>query len=126
MEKYEWGLKKKSFLLFYAGGEIWCEHLDALYDKKELVLKKFKSDLDVIKKPSTTSHIIVILDETDVDSDILQVILDELSSIGKPIRKVAFVGLTVKNKRYIKSSANPLDFAVQCIDDLEKAKEWVL
>jgi len=36
MEKYKLGLKKKSFSLSYNGGEIWCEHLDSLYDQTEL------------------------------------------------------------------------------------------
>lgn len=34
---------KKSFSLLYNGGDIRCEHLDSLYDKRELLLEKFKN-----------------------------------------------------------------------------------
>ncbi len=30
IEKIELGLKKKSFSMFFNGGEIWFEHLDSL------------------------------------------------------------------------------------------------
>ena len=124
MEKYEKGLNKKSFSLYYNGGEIWAESLDSLEDKKELVIEKFKVDLKTISKPSTSSFIALNLDETVVTDDIIKFILDSFINIGKPLKKVAFVGLNSKYKRYIKKQSLP--FQAVCFDDYEKAKEWLV
>ncbi|HBF15977.1 MAG TPA: hypothetical protein DDW30_09940 [Clostridiales bacterium] len=35
------GVKKKSFILPYAGGEIWFEHLDGIYQYTELAIRFF-------------------------------------------------------------------------------------
>jgi len=69
---------------------------------------------------------VVILDETDVDTEMMQTILFSFTNIGKPLRKVVFVGLSDKMKRTIRRKKSILNFAVACIDDLEKAKEWAL
>jgi len=45
MEKYELGFRKNLFSISYAGGEIWCEHLDALCEKRDLFFEKLKSDI---------------------------------------------------------------------------------
>ena len=126
MEKYELGLKKKSFSLFYRGGEIWCEHLDALYGEKELLKQKFHQDLLVIGRPSTSSFIIVILDESEVDNELLEMIVGSLAGLEKPLRKVVFVGLTSKMKSYMKKRKTDTRFVMTCMDDLEKAKEWLI
>lgn len=126
MEKYELGLNKKSFSLFYNGGEVWCEHLDSLYGEKELLRQKFKRDLIQISRPSTSSFIAVILDDSDVDREIIEWIVDSLVMLKKPLRKVVFVGLDVKMKHYIKKKKADISFMMTCIDDLEKAKEWLI
>ncbi|WP_313077041.1 hypothetical protein [Lacrimispora sp.] len=126
MERHEAGLKKKSFSLFYNGGEIWCEHLDSLYDKKELLIEKFQQDLLNIDRPSTSSFLAVVLDESDVDLEILELIVEGLVGLKKQIRKVVFVGLTARMKNYIKKRKISTLFAMTCIDDLEKAKEWLI
>lgn len=126
MERYEVGLKKKSFSLPYNGGEIWCEHLDSLYDKKELLKEKFNQDLLNIGRPSTSSFLAVVLDESDVDHEILELIVEGFVGLKKQIRKVVFVGLTLKMKNYIKKRKTSTLFAMTCIDDLEKAKEWLI
>ena len=124
MEKYLLGLNKKSFSLPYNGGDIWCEHLDSLYDKRDLLLEKFKNDLIMIAKPSTSSFIAINLDETDVDKDLIDEIYHAFSSLNKSIRKVVFVGLEPEMKRYVKRLR--ANFVVTCLDDFEKAKEWLL
>lgn len=124
MEKYMSGLNKKSFSLPYNGGEIWCEHLDSLCDKRELLLEKFRKDLVMIAKPSTSSFIAVNLDETDVDRELIDTIFYAFLSMKKSIRKVVFVGLSPEMKRYAKRLS--ADFVVNCLDDFEKAKEWLL
>lgn len=126
MEKYELGLNKKSFSLFFNGGEIWCEHLDSLYNEKELLLKKFNQDLIQISKPSASSFIAVNLDQSDVDKEILEHIINSFIRLEKPLRKVVFVGLTSKMRSYIKKKNMDTSFIMNCIDDFEKAKEWLI
>ena len=126
MENYELGLKKKSFSMFFNGGEIWFEHLDSLYDQKELLRKKFMQDLLQIEKPSASSFIAVIIDESNVDNDCLDWILFEFSKLKKQLRKVVFVGLNVQMKRYMKKKSSDTNFLMICMDDLEKAKKWLV
>jgi hypothetical protein len=129
-QKLEAGVKKKSFALFYNGGEIWCEHLDSLGDNRHLVHKKFKQDLEEVKKVSTPSYIIVNLDETLVDREILETILYSYRDIEKDIKKVVIVGLSVRNKRLmnkiVKESEKEILYIVTCVNDFEKAKEWLV
>ena len=49
------GVKKKSFILPYNGGEIWFEHLDGMYQYTELVREKLKKDSEQFLQPSKTS-----------------------------------------------------------------------
>ena len=124
MQKYQLGLNKKSFSLPFNGGEIWCEHLDSLCSERELVIEKFTKDLSVIEKPSASSFIVIDFDETEVDKELLNYITEALNSSKKPPRKVAVVGLNGKMKRHIEKLR--VDFALKCIDDYEKAKEWLI
>jgi hypothetical protein len=126
MKKYELGLNKKSFSLFYNGGEIWCEHLDSLYNEKDLLKQKFVQDLVQISRPSTSSFIAVDLDESEVDTEILELIINSFIMLKKPLRKVVFVGLNSKMKRYIKKKNVDTSFFMICMDDYEKAKEWLV
>ena len=38
------GVKKESFILPYAGGEIWFEHLDGIYQYTRLAIQKLRKD----------------------------------------------------------------------------------
>lgn len=120
------GLKKKSFSMFFNGGEIWFEHLDSLYDQTELIKQKFTQDLLEIQRPSTSSFIAVILNESNIDGEILDLIINEFSNLNKQLRKVVFIGLTMKMKRYVKKRSALTNFLIICMDDLEKAKEWLV
>lgn len=122
----ELGLKKKSFSMFFNGGEIWFEHLDSLYDQTELIKQKFMQDLLVIQRPSTSSFIAVILNESNINGEILDLIINEFSVINKQLRKVVFIGLTLKMKRYVKKRSAHTNFLIICMDDLEEAKEWLV
>ena len=126
VDKIELGLKKKSFSMFFNGGEIWFEHLDSLYDQTELIKQKFTQDLLEIQRPSTSSFIAVILNESNINSEILDLIINEFSSLNKQLRKVVFIGLTMKMKRYVKKRSTHTNFLIICMDDLEKAKEWLV
>ncbi len=126
MEKYELGLNKKSFSLFFNGGEIWCEHLDSMYKEKELLKQKFNQDLVQISRPSTSSFIVIDLDESEVDTEILELIINSFVMLKKPLRKVVFVGLNARMKSYINKRNKNTSFTMTCIDDFEKAKEWLV
>ncbi|WP_277405794.1 hypothetical protein [Lacrimispora xylanisolvens] len=126
VDRIELGLKKKSFSMFFNGGEIWFEHLDSLYDQTELIKQKFTQDLLEIQRPSTSSFIAVILDESNINSEILDLIINEFLNLDKQLRKVVFIGLTLKMKRYVKKRSAHTNFLIICMDDLEKAKEWLV
>jgi len=119
------GIAKKSFSIYFSGGEIWIEHLDALNDETELK-QKFSQDMLQISKPSTSAFIAVNLDETEVDKNILQFILDGFTTSEKQLRKVVFIGLNSIMKKYIKQQRANVNFALDCIDDFEKAKIWLI
>ena len=126
MEKYELGLHKKSFSLFYKGGEIWCEHLDSLYNEKELLKNKFNQDLLQIGRPSISSFLVINLDETVIDEEIMEFIINNLVMLKKSLCKVVFVGLNSKMKNFVKKRNINTSFVMTCIDDYEKAKEWLV
>ena len=43
MQKDLPGLSKKSFSMFFGGGEIWFEHLDGIYEHTDLPSKSWKA-----------------------------------------------------------------------------------
>lgn len=126
MKNHELGLNKKSFSLFYNGGEIWCEHLDSMYSEKDLLIQKFDQDMVQISRPSTSSFIAVAIAQSEVDRDILEHIINSFIRVEKPLRKVVFIGLNLKMKSFIKKKNAETSFVMTCIDDFEKAKEWLV
>lgn len=128
--KIEAGIKKKSFSLHYNKGEIWCEHLDSLGDHKKIVMNKFNEDLLELKKVSAPSFIAVNLDETMVDRDILEMVLYSYRDLDKDLKKVVFIGLSRRNvrlmKKIIRESDKKITYITGCINDFEKAKEWLV
>lgn len=128
--KIEAGIKKKSFSLHYNKGEIWCEHLDSLGDHKKIVMNKFNEDLLEVKKVSAPSFIAVNLDETMVDRDILEMVLYSYRDLDKDLKKVVFIGLSRRNvrlmKKIIRESDKKITYITGCINDFEKAKEWLV
>lgn len=115
MRNQNLGLNKKSFQMPYNGGEIWFEHLDGINDEAQLK-QKFEQDLIQIIKPSTSSFIAINLDETIVNQEMMAFILEKLYSLDKLLRKVVFVGLNTKMKRYIKQQKN-VNISMNCMDD---------
>lgn len=126
-ETVEAGIKKKSFELYYNGGSIWCEHLDSMGEYKEKVIEKFKGDIRYFSRPSMTSFMIINLDETEIDEEIVSCIIDGITACGKRFVKIAFVG--VKDRadcRAFRVIHDKNGCAVSFFEDYEKAKEWVL
>lgn len=123
------GIDKKSFAMFFGGGEIWFEHLDGMYALKAQVIKKFLEDTPSIAKPSAPSLIAVNLDETDVDEEIIALITDTYIKNAQYIQKVVFVGLNRQAqgmmKRAFEKRRSEVGFTIAYIHDFEKAKEWL-
>lgn len=121
------GLKKRSFELFYNGGSLWSEHLDGMGSLKEQVIEKFLSDKKTFCRPSMTSFMIINLDETDFDADIISCITETIIGSEKRFMKIAFVGVKKAFDRndFMKISAAK-GCPVKFFDDYEKAKQWVL
>ena len=118
------GMKKKSFSLYYNGGEIWAEHLDSINNLEDM-RTKFDQDLIQMARPSTSTFIAINMDESVVNEDFLQYLLVSLSNCGKSFQKIVFVGLNRRLKRYIKNQTL-LTTVIACMDDFEKAKEWLV
>ena len=120
---------RESFAMYYGGGEIWFEQLDALSVHTEVVKEKFLKDMDMIRRPSSPAFLAVNLNETLVDEELAELIVNGLWCTGRRIIKVVFVGLDKKGKKLIRNQLykKTEDEFVYCfIDDYEKAKEWLV
>lgn len=120
------GFRKKSFLLYYRGGEIWFEHLDGIYGHEALVLEKLAGDRSAFCRPSAPSMIGFVLDETTVTPEIVAAVTDALLHSGKRFRMVCFVGADRKTKKALQAALASGTFALAFQDDLEKAKQWLI
>ena len=94
----------------------------------DIVIEKFLKDMKIICRPSSSASISINLNETLVQKDIAELIVNKLSNVKRHISKVAFVGLDGTGKRLIKSSLKNENssFCYRFIDDFEKAKEWLI
>lgn len=126
MEKWELGIKKKSFAIPYNNGEIWCEHLDALGSKKELIKEKWTQDMMHFDKPATTSYMVIILNETEIREEEFEYIWETLLHLKKSLRKLAFSGADKKVRLLLKTRTGELNYPMKCFEDLERAKQWLM
>jgi len=124
----EAGLAKASFALPYRGGMIWCEHLDSLGEHTDEALDKLESDLLQFKKPSATSQLVVVLDETLVNQDLCNRLVDAFTAPDSHAQKLAFVGLDWAERRRLEKAmqGRSKSFTLRYFTDLEKAKEWLM
>lgn len=120
------GFKKKSFSMAFGGGEIWFEHLDGMYGHTYLAVEKLESDYTQFRRPSAPSLIAVNLDETAVDVELINAVAEKLLNGGKRFTRVAFVGTDKASRRKIKNALGGAQFAIEFINDFEKAKEWLV
>lgn len=121
------GVKKKSFILPYNGGEIWFEHLDGMYQYTELVLSNLKQDAEVFSIPSKPGVIGFVLNETVINQTVVDAIEEVLCNGTKCYRKVAFIGTNWQIKRSIKRVFyGKSDFLIGFFEDFELAKEWLI
>lgn len=120
------GVKKRSFILPFGGGEIWFEHLDGMYQYTDLVLQKLWADAKQFTLPSKPSLIGFVLDETIITEEVTDAIADILCG-GKRFTRVAFIGTDREIRHLLKLSlAGRSHFAKGYINDFERAKEWLI
>ena len=120
------GVRKKSFILPFAGGEIWFEHLDGIYQYTELAIEKLRTDTETFRRPSSPGYITFVLDETIISEELISEITDALMKPGKQFMRVAFVGADGLSCIKLKSLLYGYGFAVKFFDGIEPAKEWLL
>ncbi len=77
------GARKKSFLLPFAGGEIWFEHLDGVDRYTELAVQKLRADAVIFRRPSSSGYIAFVLDETRITDELISEVADALLMPGK-------------------------------------------
>lgn len=120
------GKNKKSLSLFFGGGEIWFEHLDALYTDTDLALEKLERDYQECKRPSRPSLLAINLDETKVNDRLIDAIAEKLLYGEKRFRRVVFVGVDRNDRKKIERVLREASFICNFINDFEKAKEWLI
>lgn len=120
------GVRKKSFILPFAGGEIWFEHLDGIYQYTELAIKKLRADAPTFRRPSSPGYITFVLDETVITEKLISEITDALISPGKRFMRAAFVGADGASRKKLNKLLYGHGFAIRFFDGIEPAKEWIL
>lgn len=120
------GVKKRSFVLPFAGGEIWFEHLDGMYQYTELAVRKLRADAAEFCRPSSTGHIAFVLDETTVTDELISEIAAALIGSGKRFMRAAFVGADGLSRKKLKKELYGHGFAIRFFDGIEPAKEWLM
>ncbi|MGN1445829.1 MAG: hypothetical protein ACI4WV_05985 [Eubacteriales bacterium] len=120
------GFRKKSFLHHFAGGEIWFEHLDGMYQYTELAIEKLRMDSPVFHRPSSPAHIAFVLDETVVTDELIRQIADELIHTDKHFLRIAMIGADKKAQRKLKKALSEGGFAMSFFEGIDPAKEWLV
>ena len=120
------GVKKKSFVLPFAGGEIWFEHLDGIYQYTEFAVQKLRTDTAIFCRPSSPGFITFVLDETIITEELISEITDSLIKSGKRFVRVAFVGADGYICKKLKKLLYAHGFAIKFFDGIEPAKEWLM
>ncbi len=120
------GLKKKSFILPFAGGEIWFEHLDGIYQYSELAIEKLRSDTPIFRRQSSPGYITFVLSETAITDELISAIAGSLIKPGKQFMRAAFVGADGVSSKKLKKLLYGHGFAIKFFNGIEPAKEWIL
>lgn len=120
------GLKKKSFVLPFAGGEIWFEHLDGIYQYSELDIEKLHSDAPAFRRPSSPGYITFFLSETAITDELISEIANALIKSGKQFMRAAFAGADTLSSKKLKKLLSGHGFAIKFFDGIEPAKERIL
>ena len=121
------GFRKKSFVLPYAGGEIWFEHLDGIREHSALAEEKLAADTPLFSRPSMPAYIAFVLDETRVSEALIRQIARALTAGEKRFLRVAVIGLQgFRNRQRLRRALDGHGMAVAFFDGIEPAKEWLM
>lgn len=112
--------------MYFVGAEICFEHLDGIYEYTDLAIEKSENDYFEFNRPSMPSLIAINLDETLVDDKLIYAVAEKLLNSDKQFMRVVFVGINISVKRKIKKALLETSFALNFINDFEKAKEWLV
>ncbi|MFT3951107.1 MAG: hypothetical protein QM689_04020 [Oscillospiraceae bacterium] len=121
------GFHKKSFSLAFGGGEIWCAHIDGLYGFTEPAAEKFSAEIKAVLRPSATSLVIVVMNETIPAQPLLERIAKTFAENPRFVKRAAFVGLDAGARARLKHLLRKHGALCACayFSDLEKAKHWI-
>ncbi len=119
---------RRSFAMFFGGGEVWCEDLDALSVHTDIVKHKFLQDMKSVRRPSTPSVVAMNLNETLITPDLAVIFARTLQEAGYAVTRVVYTGLDSKGKKLIKMAMAiyPPQYRCAFISDFEKAKLWLV
>ena len=120
------GFRKKSFQMSFRDGMIWFEHLDGLQEQGNLVLEKLKCDSTTFSRPSISSLLCFVFDETVVTDAIIAEVADKLTNTKKIYTRICFVGINKHAAKAFRIILSSTAIQTEFIDDLEKAKEWLV
>ncbi|MBP0990889.1 MAG: hypothetical protein J5874_06915 [Oscillospiraceae bacterium] len=120
------GYRKKSFLLYYNGGEIWFEHLEGMYGNEDLVTEKLNSDIPLFTRPSSTAFICFVFYETVITDNVILAVKKAVLESKKRFTKIAFCGVDRKNQKQFKRVLSDQGFGIEFFDGIEEAKAWLL
>lgn len=121
------GARKKSFLLPFAGGEIWFEHLDGMDRYTELAVQKLRADAAIFRRPSSSGYIAFVLDETRITDELISEVAGALLMPGKQFARAAFVGTDRPACRKLKRLLSGHGFALGFLRALswQRSGSWV-
>lgn len=117
--------KKQSFSLSFQNTDLWHEHLDGFFDNHKMVMDKFRGDIPKLKRPSCSSRIAVNVEETRLTTEMVDEIMNTIIDLGRPVTRVAFVGVNRDMKKYLHQWNQKVSFQISCENDYERAKEWL-
>ena len=120
------GFKKKSFPIPFGGAELWCEHLDGIYEYTDLAIEKLQADYQQFKRPSMPSLIVINIDETLMTDSLIAEIAKTLLTDGKIITRVSIVGADRKVKKKLSEALCAAHFVLGFNRDYQKAKEYLV
>ena len=98
-----------------------------MYQYTDLVLSKLQNDSHTFLLPSKPSQIAFVLNETLITDTIVEAIAALLCDTPKIYRRVCFIGTTRPMERMFRRALrNRSRFLFAFMQDVEKAKEWLI
>lgn len=126
-EYVDGAIVRPSFVLPVNGSDVWFSSLDALGKNAALLRRRLQEDLAQLRRPSLPGLLGIHLQGTALDAPAAQMLVESLCGLGRPLSRVAFIGLDRKAARLVKSllKTNKPGFSTNFFADFEKAKNWL-